>query len=175
MGAAMYRKTADGMARVRKGNAKGDGWSKSGKTQYLTTNSSEGIQKWAGYPSTPYEYGIYGPFTISAYPYQAVVYSHYSVGRPLLFISQTPFYSYITNGKRIFTAASDGDRFDLILGEWVYHSAYFAYETLFSPNEGDEIVEANNDLYYDNTLTAVYFAKTIEPATTGAVWRRINL
>lgn len=116
-----------------------------------------GYQRWDGYPDSPL-------LTID-YPYQAIWLN--STGTAFLFMSKTPIFTYESDGLQSTGAGQSWYKAPQY--EWLFTSAGVLQ---FSESSVSSILQANNDVYDDNTFTTVRFAQT----TTGneQAWKRVR-
>jgi hypothetical protein len=110
--------------------------------QSVTNNVPNPYQEWASYPDSP--------VLTADYPYQAI--THDPV-KPLLLVSTGAYYTDGTwlEGVQITKV------YRIVAEAWSY---WFDQPAISDIIQSEYLVQANNDIYTNNTLTSVYFAKT---------------
>jgi uncharacterized repeat protein (TIGR02059 family) len=115
--------------------------------QSVTNNAASAYQQWNGYPQTP--------VLTSTYPYQHI--SHNSVnGKYNLWITQSRVYK---SGDYLWSPTGTFRLYESETGPWVY-VAQLNNGAGYNLGKATDVIQANNDIYADNTFTTIYFAKT---------------
>ena len=123
------------------------------KKVILSLNLAGEYQKWSGYPDSPVK--------TSDYPYQ-VLYGSIEVGLYLV-ISPNSFYAYPLRSD----ANATRYMYDTENKTWALNDTINAGNIILNAG-GSTLIQRNNPVYTDDTLTVVNFAKTT-PATSPAI------
>lgn len=117
-----------------------------------------GYQRWDGYPDSP--------LLTEDYPYQVIFLR--STGTAFLFMSKTPIFTYESDGLQ--STGTGESWYKAPQYAWLFTGAGDGIK--FSESVVGSILQANNDVYTDNTFTTVRFAQTTPE--NEQVWQRVR-